>query len=225
MKKLFTIITILITLSLIGIIILQVSWIKNTLLIKEEQTKENLVTSMYDLTEELKEEKSKFPSIVSPKMVTEWPKDQLLNLFRAPTVAQRYTSFKMQDRLRKSFERHGLRNTKFEFAIVSEASNFGYDLQSGQFEKKFEDALADTVNNLIYYLPINALEGSETESLSPNETLIVVISDFKEFIFRSLGWMIAGAILFTIIINRHRCNIKVIKFSDDPVGNLAPISY
>jgi len=200
MKKLFTIITILITLSLIGIIILQVSWIKNSLLIKEEQTKENLVTSMYDLTEELKEEKSKFPSIVSPKMITEWPKDQLLNLFRAPTIAQRYTSFKMQDRLRKAFERHGLRNTKFEFAIVSEANNFGYDLQSGQFEKKFEDALVDTVNNLIYYWPINALEGSETESLSPNETLIVVISDFKEFIFRSLGWMIAGAILFTIII-------------------------
>lgn len=200
MKKLFTIITILITLSLIGIIILQVSWIKNSLLIKEEQTKENLVTSMYDLTEELKEEKSKFPSIVSPKMITEWPKDQLLNLFRAPTVAQRYTAFKMQDRLRKSFERHGLKNTKFEFAIVSEANNFGYDLQSGQFEKKFEDALVDTVNNLIYYWPINALEGSETESLSPNETLIVVISDFKEFIFRSLGWMIAGAILFTIII-------------------------
>jgi two-component system phosphate regulon sensor histidine kinase PhoR len=200
MKKLFTIITILITLSLIGIIILQVSWIKNSLLIKEEQTKENLVTSMYDLTEELKEEKSKFPSIVSPKMITEWPKDQLLNLFRAPTIAQRYTSFKMQDLLRKSFERHGLRNTKFEFAIVSEANNFGYDLQSGQFEKKFEDALVDTVNNLIYYWPINALEGSETESLSPNETLIVVISDFKEFIFRSLGWMIGGAVLFTIII-------------------------
>jgi two-component system, OmpR family, phosphate regulon sensor histidine kinase PhoR len=200
MKKLFTIITILITLSLIGIIILQVSWIKNTLLIKEEQTKENLITSMYDLTEELKEEKSKFPSIVSPKMITEWPKDQLLNLFRAPTIAQRYTSFKMQDRLRKSFERHGLRNTRFEFAIVSEANNFGYDLQSGQFEKKFEDALVDTVNNLIYYWPINALEGSETESLSPNETLIVVISDFSEFIFRSLGWMIAGAIVFTIII-------------------------
>jgi two-component system phosphate regulon sensor histidine kinase PhoR len=200
MKKLFTIITILITLSLIGIIILQVSWIKNTLVIKEEQTKENLITSMYDLTEELKEEKSKFPSIVSPKMITEWPKDQLLNLFRAPTIAQRYTSFKMQDRLRKSFERHGLRNTRFEFAIVSEANNFGYDLQSGQFEKKFEDALVDTVNNLIYYWPINALEGSETESLSPNETLIVVISDFSEFIFRSLGWMIAGAIVFTIII-------------------------
>lgn len=200
MKKLFTIITILITISLIGIIILQVSWIKNTLLIKEEQTRENLEISMYDLTAELQEEKSKFPSIVSPKMISEWPKDQLLNLFRAPTVAQRYTSFKMNERLRKSFERHGLRNTKFEFAIVSDNNNFGYDLQSAHFEASYERALEDTVNNLVYYWPINALEGSETESLSPNETLIVVISDFKAFIFRSLGWMIAGAVLFTLII-------------------------
>jgi two-component system phosphate regulon sensor histidine kinase PhoR len=200
MKKLFTIITILITLSLIGIIILQVSWIKNTLLIKEEQTRENLEISMYDLTSELQEEKSEFPSIVSPKMISEWPKDQLLNLFRAPTIAQRYTSFKMHEKLRKSFERHGLRNTKFEFAIVSENNNFGYELQSARFEANYEKSLEDTVNNLVYYWPINALEGSETESLSPNETLIIVISDFKEFIFRSLGWMIAGAVLFTIII-------------------------
>ncbi len=200
MKKLFTIITILITLSLIGIIILQVSWINNTLLIKEEQTRENLEISMYDLTSELQEEKSKFPSIVSPKMISEWPKDQLLNLFKAPTIAQRYTAFKMYEKLRKSFDRHGLRNTKFEFAIVSENNNFGYELQSGRFEASYEKSLEDTVNNLVYYWPINALEGSETESLSPNETLIVVISDFKEFIFRSLGWMIAGAILFTIII-------------------------
>jgi len=200
MKKLFTIITILITLSLIGIIILQVSWIKNSLLIKEEQTRENLEISMYDLTAQLQEEKSSFPSIVSPKMISEWPKDQLLNLFRAPTIAQRYTAFKMSEKLRRSFERHGLRNTRFEFAIVSETNNFGYELQSQHFELSYERALEDTVNNLIYYWPINAQEGSETESLSPNETLIVVISDFKEFIFRSLGWMIGGALLFTLII-------------------------
>jgi two-component system phosphate regulon sensor histidine kinase PhoR len=200
MKKIFTTITILITLSLIGIIILQVSWIKNTLLIKQEQTRENIEVALYDVSAELQEEKSKFPSMVSPKMISEWPKDQLLNLFRAPTVAQRYTAFKMQDKLRKGFERHGLRNTHFEFAIVSASNNFGYELQSGQFESKYEKALEDSTNNLIYYLNVNALEGSETETLSPNETLIVVISDFNEFVFKALGWLIAGAILFTLII-------------------------
>jgi two-component system phosphate regulon sensor histidine kinase PhoR len=45
-----------------------------------------------------------------------------------------------------------------------------------------------------------SLSGSETESLSPDERLIVVISDLNDYVLRSLGWMIAGAILFTITI-------------------------
>jgi len=200
MKKIFTIITILITLSLIGIIILQVSWIKNTLLIKKDQMRDNLDISIADLVLELQEEKSKFPSIVSPKMISEWPKDQLLNLFRAPTIAQRYTAFNMQEKLRKGFERHGLKNTQFEFAIVGTGNNFGYEMQSARFEKSYETALEDSSDNWIFYSPINALAGSETESLAPDETLIVVITDYKEFIFDSLGWMIVGAILFTLII-------------------------
>jgi two-component system, OmpR family, phosphate regulon sensor histidine kinase PhoR len=200
MKRIFTIITILITLSLIGIIILQVSWIKNTLLIKKEQMRDNVDISIADLVLELQDEKSKFPSIVSPKMISEWPKDQLLNLFRAPTIAQRYTAFNMQEKLRKGFERHGLKNTRYEFAIVGTGNNFSFEMQSAQFEKIYEKALEDSTNNWIFYSPINALAGSETESLSPDETLIVVISDFKGFIFNSLGWMIAGALLFTLII-------------------------
>ena len=200
MKRIFTIITILITLSLIGIIILQVSWIKNTILIKKDQMRDNLDISIADLVLELQDEKSKFPSIVSPKMISEWPKDQLLNLFRAPTIAQRYTAFNMQEKLRKGFERHGLKNTQFEFAIVGTGNNFSYEMQSAQFEKTYERALDDSTNNWIFYSNINAQAGSETESLSPDETLIVVINDFKGFIFHSLGWMIAGAILFTLII-------------------------
>ena len=201
MKKIFTIITILITLSLIGIIVLQVSWIKNTLLIKKDQIHDNLDISIADIVLELQDEKSKFPSIISPKMITEWPKDKLLNLFRAPTIAQRYTTFNMQEKLRRGFERHGLKNTHFEFAIAGSDNTFGYEMQSAQFEKSYGNALEDSVNYWIFYSPpINALAGSETENLSPDEYLIVVITDFKAYIFDSLGWMIIGAVLFTLII-------------------------
>lgn len=162
--------------------------------------RDNLDISIADLVLELQEEKSKFPSIVSPKMISEWPKDQLLNLFRAPTIAQRYTAFNMQEKLRKGFDRHGLKDTHFEFAIVGTGNNFSYEMQSARFEKSYEHALEDSSNNWIFYSPINALAGSETESLSPDETLIVVITDFTDFIFDALGWMIIGAILFTLII-------------------------
>ncbi|MGL6268778.1 MAG: hypothetical protein ACRC2O_12680, partial [Chitinophagaceae bacterium] len=177
MKKIFTSITILITLSLIGIIFIQVSWIKNMLLIKKEQVRDQVNVAMFEVVEELVEEKSKFPSLVSPKIMSEWPRDQLLNLMRAPTVAQRYSVMDIHKKLRRSFEKHSQEHTSFEFAIISSTNTFGYEMVSGKFEKSYEKALTDTIHNWVAVWPLVSLSGSETESLSPDERLIVVISD------------------------------------------------
>jgi two-component system, OmpR family, phosphate regulon sensor histidine kinase PhoR len=200
MKRLFTLITILITLSLIGIIVLQLSWIKNSLLLKEDQTIQAIDAAVYELSQDLIEEKSKLPTLISPKMIQDWPKERLLDLFKVPTIAERYTAFKMQDKIRKSLERHGLKKTSFEFAIVNAVNSLTFEMQSGNFERAYEHALEDTANNRIYYLDITPLPGSETESLVPSESVVVVFPEIQNFIFSSLGWMIAGAILFTLII-------------------------
>ncbi|MGB4771460.1 MAG: HAMP domain-containing sensor histidine kinase [Chitinophagaceae bacterium] len=200
MKRLFTLITILITLSLIGIIVLQLSWIKNSLLLKEDQTNQAIDAAAYDLSQDLLEEKSKLPTLISPKMVQEWPKDRLLDLFKVPTIAERYTAFKMQDKIRKSLEQHGLKKTNFEFAIVNNSNTLTLEMQTASFEPTFERALEDTNTTRIVYVDISSLPGSDTESLVPEETLIIVFPDIKSFVFKSLGWMIAGAILFTLII-------------------------
>lgn len=200
MKRLFTLITILITLSLIGIIVLQVSWIKNSLLLKEDQTIQSITTAIYEVSQDLIDEKSKLPTLISPKMIQEWPREKLLDLFKVPTIAERYTAFRMQDKIRKSLERHGLKKTNFEFAIVNDVNSLTFEMQSANFERSYERALEDTANNRIYYLDITPLPGSETESLVPSESVVVVFPDIKNFIFSSLGWMIGGAILFTLII-------------------------
>ena len=200
MKKIFTSIIILITLSLMGIILIQVSWIKNMLLIKKEQVAEQLEMAMYEVAEELIEEKSKFPSLVSPKLMTEWPRDQLLNLMRAPTVAQRFTVMDIHKKLRKSFEKHNQANTRFEFAIISSTNTFGYEMVSGKFEESYQKSLQDTVHNRIAVWPLVSPSGSETESLSPDETMYIVITDIQDYVLRSMGWMIAGAVLFTLTI-------------------------
>jgi two-component system phosphate regulon sensor histidine kinase PhoR len=200
MKKVFTLITILITLSLIGIIVIQVSWIKNMLVIKKEQVNEQLVYAMNEVVEELVEEKSKFPSLLSPKVMSEWPRDQLLNLMRAPTVAQKYSVMDIHKKLRKAFEKHGQKETKFEFAIVSNINAFGYEMVSGRFEQRYEEAMIDTVHNKVAIWPLVSLSGSDTETLSPDEKLIVVISELEDYVLRSMGWMIAGALLFTLTI-------------------------
>jgi two-component system phosphate regulon sensor histidine kinase PhoR len=200
MKKTFTLIIILITLSLIGIIVIQVSWIKNMLLIKKEQVRDNVSMAMFEVVDELVEEKSKFPSLVSPKIMSEWPRDQLLNLMRAPTVAQRYKVKGIQEKLRKAFEKHKLHDTHFEFAIISSTNTFGYEMQSANFDRSYEAALEDTLHNWIDIWPLVSPSGTETESLAPDEKLIIVISDLQDFVLRSLGWMIGGAVVFTLII-------------------------
>jgi two-component system phosphate regulon sensor histidine kinase PhoR len=200
MKKVFTLITILITISLIGIIAIQVSWIKNMLLIKKEQVHDQINMAMYEVVEELVEEKSKFPLLKSPKIMSDWPKDQLLNLMRVPTVSQKYSVMDIQRKLRKSFEKHGQGNTRFEFAIVSSGINFAYEMISPRFEQQYEMATTDTLHNWVAVWPLVSLSGSDTESLSPDERLIVVISDLQDYVLRSMGWMIAGAMLFTLTI-------------------------
>jgi two-component system, OmpR family, phosphate regulon sensor histidine kinase PhoR len=200
MKKIFTVITILITLSLIGIIIIQMSWIKSMLVIKEEQVKEHIDVSIFEVVDELVAQKSKFPSLVSPQIISEWPKDKLLQFLKPPTVAQRYTVFGIQEKLKKSFEKNNVLEPHFEFAIISATNVFGYEMQSANFEKRYEMGLDDSLNYMIRVYPLISLSGSETESLSPDEKLIVVMWDLKSFVLRSLGWMIGGAIAFTLII-------------------------
>jgi len=200
MKRTFTIITILITLSLLGIIVIQVSWIRNMLVIKKEQLRDNVEMAMFEVSDELATEKSKFPTLVNPRIMTDWPRSEMLNMVKAPTVAQRYTVFAIHEKLRKSFEKHGLQDTKFDFAIISSANSFGYEMQSADFDHHYEMAREDTAGHSIQVWPLVSLSGSDTESLSPDEKLIVVISDLQNFVLRSLGWMIVGALVFTLTI-------------------------
>jgi two-component system phosphate regulon sensor histidine kinase PhoR len=73
-------------------------------------------------------------------------------------------------------------------------------MQSADFDHHYEMAREDTARHSILVWPLVALSGSDTESLSPDEKLIVVISDLQNFVLRSLGWMIVGAMVFTLII-------------------------
>jgi len=48
--------------------------------------------------------------------------------------------------------------------------------------------------------PLVPASGSLMESLAPEEVLIIVVPDIKSVVLKSLGWMITGAIFFTLII-------------------------
>ena len=63
MKKLFPVIIILITLSLIGTIYVQYNWLRTMLQNKQEELKWNVVQSMDEVGRQLMEQKATLPSL------------------------------------------------------------------------------------------------------------------------------------------------------------------
>lgn len=199
MKKAIPLITILISLSLVGIIVIQVSLFQNMLSKKKDQVMERQDEEIYKVVKDLVDDKSQHLFIPPPSLMSEWRRDPFSPLLK-PGVAQRYTMPDIQRKLRNAFIKAGQPNTKFEFAIAYASTSSGYEMASPGFDERFEQAMTDTLHNRISAWDLSALAGSDTENLVPNEQLIVVISDVKEYVIRSMGSLIAGLILFTFII-------------------------
>ena len=78
MKKVYILIIILISISLTGIIVVQVMSIKNALILQNEQIEQNIQFALNDVGQEIAEQKGKIPATGFPKLSPEWPSDQFL---------------------------------------------------------------------------------------------------------------------------------------------------
>jgi len=199
MKTILPVIILLITASLIGIIIIQVSWINNMLVVKEEQLADKVAKSMAIVGDDLMEQKSALPNLHNPKFRPSFmlQGDQLLSDMMKPSmIARNFTAFEIEEKLRKAFDANGLKDTRFEFAIASSVNLFSYEIKS----KNFLNVVDDTVLNrtFIYLLPVPS--GSDGESLVPDERMMVIVPNVKHIVFNELRWMITGAVLFTLIL-------------------------
>ena len=91
MKKLFPVIIVLITLSLIGTIYVQYNWLRTMLLNKEEELKWNIAQSMYEVGSNLMEQNATLPSLKTFRNKPDFtrPSDQFhMELMKPPTIAQ-----------------------------------------------------------------------------------------------------------------------------------------
>ncbi len=190
----------LITLSLVGIIVIQVSWFESMLENKEEELKMYIITSIDEVGEQLISETSTaLPNLKNSPLRPSFlrPSDQFLNEFMKPsTISSRYTEYEINERMRKSFNSHGLKDTKFEFAILNDADVLGFEMKS----RGFLSVREDTTQHYQFIYPIQAPGGSIYEGLMPQESMHVIVPNAKHIVIRQLRWMIAGAILFTLIL-------------------------
>ena len=194
MKKIFPIITILILLSLLGLIFFQFLWIKSARDAKDKQVEENILRAMQNAAIMLTEDKGSIVPMVKKNDLL-FPGDKLQFQYFKPLVIQRFSREEVHEIIRRAFNKNSLENYPFEFVITS------YSLTGDQMmSDKYYSLYSDSGSNKNYIFPLEPPTGSSYENLAREEVLAVIVPHQKTIIWKEMIWFIIGAILFTLII-------------------------
>ncbi len=191
MKKIFPVIFILISISLLGIIYLQYNHLKNLMLLKEEQLFDKLARGVAFVAEDLAQPQSK----IGLSGLKRRSPLSLLGEFPS-MIKDRYTQFEIAEKLSDAFNNNKVHPTHFEFAITTTEVVGTIEMQTPHFL----EAYSDTVRNKTLFIPVMQQSGSWSEGLLPTEYIYVVIPEYKKLVFRQSYWELAGAIVFTLFI-------------------------
>jgi two-component system, OmpR family, phosphate regulon sensor histidine kinase PhoR len=197
-KRNFPIIIGLITLSLIGIIFIQISWLQNMLVLKQDQVKQKVENVAIKVGEELAQYKA---IAVAPnnKMFPGFGDEFSFEMIRPYSIGHRFTTKEIYDKINLAFSNYNLEDVPFEFGLAILNSNvIGYmERQSGKFASWYEDS----TNHFRYHYPLIAPSGSAAENLSVDEMLIIVVPNIKNIVAKSLlPQMIFSIVLIVVVI-------------------------
>jgi two-component system phosphate regulon sensor histidine kinase PhoR len=150
MKRTFSIITILISLSLIGIIVIQVSWIKNMVMLREEQIKHSVEDAASMVADELKEHKGSYAAGNTKRgLLTD---EFVLDFSKPLNIGQRVDMDEVKKKLVKAFLANDLKDIRFEFGIASFDNNDNtvFEKVTPNFMTFFEDTYTTILNTLVW---------------------------------------------------------------------------
>jgi len=194
MKKIFPIITVLILLSLLGLIFFQILWIKSARDSRNKQIDDNLVQAVENAGTILTQEKG---SMLTQPQRNDllFPGDRLQMQYFKPSVIKRFSREEISEIIRTSFNKFNLHNYPFEFNVRVNAIN-GDQVYSDNFFKYY----ADSANSLTLVYSLEPPSGSNFENLVREELLCVIVPHQQRLIWKEMIWFILGAVLFTLII-------------------------
>ena len=204
MKKVFPVIVVLIALSLAGIILFQISWLKNLLQVQEQNLWENVDNAGTAVAADLSKQSSGAPvnmhlhnrQLPGLRMMPTYD----LNAIKPPMISERYTDYEIYEKLKKALDKKGLHRLRFEFGITTAPSSTEgqmLELQSRNFTTEILDT---TMNNRQRMIPISPESGSDLEGLMEYEQLILLIPDYKKQIWQSLIPQIIASGVFVLIL-------------------------
>lgn len=195
MKRTLPIIVILITLSLLGLIVLQVSWLDNLLVLRRGQLNNKINDAGVSVAVGLYHDMATAPSIkLRNKISFHSFGSNMPMLINPPTVDEKYKLEDVQQKLLQAFKKADLQYLKFEFAIINSTEDFEMHTQN------FEQAYWDTVTNKRLFVGIGPETAADLDGISAPEHLIVIVPDFTKQVWGSLRWIILGAIGFMLVI-------------------------
>lgn len=179
MKRIYPLIVVLITLSVLGILFIQMSWINNAIKLKHQEFQRGVENALTHTKEKIH---SKF--IYNAKMM--FPNDEssqfyLKNNF---TIEEGFTKDEIQDIISKQLHQNNIK-LPFEFCITNIFKNSVF--QSDGFH------VAEEQNAFQILL-------SPEDSYVSHEILYLEVKEDKNQIIREMAWMILASIVFTTII-------------------------
>jgi two-component system, OmpR family, phosphate regulon sensor histidine kinase PhoR len=179
MKKIYPLIVVLITLSVVGILFIQMSWINNAIKLKHEEFQRSVDNTLKQTKDEIH---SKFMyKHVNFVANEESKRFYLRNHF---TVEGNFSKEDILAIIRQELKDNNVKQT-FQYSITNIYKNS--ILQSDGFR------MAD--QETAYHIEL-----APEDSYRARETLYLSIREDKNLIIREMGWMIAASIVFTTII-------------------------
>ncbi len=219
LKKTFPVIVVLIALSVLGVIYLQISWLKNQFLVQEERYFERAVAATYTVKEDLTSQTlGAFPSLRNP-----WMSADLGSLMiTRPSVASRFSPSEVAEKIRKALNEKGLTNITFEFAITR-GQSMGVEMHTKNFETAFVDSMNKNVT-----IPLLSEAYKDMPVIIADEYLSVAFPNLHSAVRHSLiPQMLASGAFTLIIITAFFLTVKTIldqrklsKTKNDFVNNM-----
>lgn len=177
MKKVFPVIVLLITLSVLGIMFIQMQWIRNAITLKREQYARDVDNTLFDIKREA------YDGWLARRELSLATTDAQAFALQNGFTSQIFSAEEMGKMVDDALKKNNIKQ-KFEFCITD---FFGTPVLASQGFKSD-----------LYPLTYNVVLTPTQSQL--RETLRLHIIEPKNYIISKMGWMILASIIFTCII-------------------------
>lgn len=178
MKRIFPLLVVLITFSVLGIILIQMSWIRDAIKLRQKQHAQDIAAATAQIKESVRNAYLKKTGNMDV-----FPDEDSKEYYLRNFTTQIFTSEEIDDIITQSLRKYNIKDS-FQFSITN----------------IFRSSIAASPGYKPEY-QANAVEVVlTTDKATYKETLYLFINEDRNYILSSMGWMIIASVIFTIII-------------------------